>query len=175
MHYDEFYQDNEDKLFSSEEDDRRQREDNVLKQKEGKPEGARYCWIQEIKNDDLGLALNILIEDVSNKLNFNMMRMRHLISVIKIEIFNNKDKNLIINDLIKLRYDAIKSGKYKVDGYKQEIDINLLLDALSRHYIKLSFGDEFDNESGCLHLSHMLANVLIIQYQLRTYGVGDRV
>ena len=82
-------------------------------------------------------------------------------------------KNDVLKDLIRLRNQAISSGKYTLDGYKEKIDLHLLFDALARHFLKYSFGDIIDTESGYLHKSHMLANVLIIRYQIRTYGVDN--
>lgn len=171
-HYDEY-----------EEQDRRQSCDGItLKHTNGKEEGARFCFLYELAHNDqvLDYGLGNLIDDLMSnyeaiKKDSKEKRIDLLYSkvqnVIKILVASNKRQ--VISDLIKLRHQAVDSGKYSVNSYKIKIDLSLLLDALARHYIKYSFGDERDEESGYLHKSHMLANLLIIRYQLRTYEIDN--
>lgn len=145
-------------------------EELVLKQKEGKPSGARYCFLSAL---DLSTDVGKYIETLTTYIDTYkpIYIVLDALEEIQQEILNTNSatKNLIITDFINLRSQALKNGKYRENSYKQKIDVNLLIDALSRHYIKHSFGDMKDEESGFLHLSHMLANVIIIKYQIRTY------
>jgi len=148
-------------------------EELVLKQKEGKPEGARYCFLPSLNSDDLDNDIGKLIEELNKNIenNKDLKVIQSILqtlqdTILRSSVIETKD---IINDFIKLRSLALKSGKYREDSYKQQISIILLIDALSRHFIKYSFGDSFDDESGFLHLSHMLANTVIIRYQINTY------
>ena len=148
-------------------------EELVLKQKEGKPEGARYCFLSNLNDNDWANGLGELIEELNKNIenNKDIKVIQATLQALQDTILydNVAETKDVINDFIKLRSLALQSGKYRENSYKQQISIILLLDALARHYIKYSFGDNFDDESECLHLSHMLANVIIIRYQINTY------
>lgn len=150
----EFYQDDEGKLWPR----------KTIKHSDGKPEGARYCFIEELTGDRLGKLIARLVHEVDNKLDAYNLKLR--LNDIRSELMKDKNNREIVHDLITLRSKAITSKKYTVDGYKEKIDINLLLDALARHYIKYSLVDIRDEESECLHLSHIWANIILIGYQL---------
>jgi len=167
-----------------EDEDRRQREnynssmhniifnkntETVLKNKKGKPKDARYCFLDCFEERlDLGSLIEQLVFKIDSKQ--PQQNIEHHLSVMEYQLSENSiDKEILINDLILLRSQALESGKYRVDGYKQPIDLAFLLDALARHYIKYALGDHIDEESGYHHLSHVLANILLIRYQVRSY------
>ena len=80
------------------------------------------------------------------------------------------DKDFL-NNLIAVRAGALASGKYTVESYKEEIDVNLLLDATARHLLKVIHIGDIDEESGIHHYGHIAANLIMIHTQIRTYGV----
>lgn len=194
-HYSDFYQDSSQLWIDSNEGSERQQQDEYkscyqdyeisdlteenleltlkeigtyiepnIKHSEGKPAGARYCFLEALNDDLIGYKIAEIVNILETK-----GKIQNYIYQLKEDVLNKGNKLDIVNDLIKLRTQALDSGKYTKEGYKQKIDVSLLLDALARHYIKLLYVGQYDDESGCLHLSHILANLIIIDYQVRTY------
>lgn len=159
-------------------DTRQQRDSVILKHSAGKEEGARFCFLEALsdhKNSNeyyIAAAITSCVELLAQK-EYNVKAQILLYLDIIKRLLVADHKNDVLKDLIRLRNQAISSGKYSLNGYKEKINLNLLFDALARHFIKYSFGDITDAESGYLHKSHMLANVLIIRHQIRIYGVDN--
>lgn len=140
----------------------------TIKETKGKPAGARWCYIDKISNNYLGVLINELVYLIESKNDLHIILIN--IKELEQELFRQiEDKELLINELIKIREQAVSSGKYSKEGYKSIINPELLLDAIARHYIKLVYIGPLDKESGCLHLAHILANLIMIQYQLENY------
>ena len=139
-----------------------------LKETEGKAHGARYCFLGDIADvmDDnfskLGEALSLIVSGVENnnlvQAKFYCYEVMHLLS----------DEHSM-NDLIGVRAQALSSGKYTFESYREEIDVNLLLDAAARHFLKILFVSNIDEESGYPHTAHLLANVIMIHTQLNLH------
>ena len=54
--------------------------------------------------------------------------------------------------------------KYSRDNWKKGLDSAEILESLSRHLFALMQGDEIDNESGCEHIGHIMANAMFYSY-----------
>jgi len=142
-----------------------------LKESDGKAEDARFCFLADIadavdeKHSALGEALSSLVRGVENKdideAKFFCYEVIHELSA---------DES-IMNDLIGVRAQALSSGKYTFESYREKIDINLLLDAAARHFLKILFIDSTDEESGFPHTAHIVANIIMIHTQLNKYGL----
>ena len=151
-----------------------------LKDVEGKAHGARYCFLNDIANCVLGgVNVNPTYRDELSYIGETLSTIvraydkgwikdaQHYCSVL-IQDLLERDKNLH-HELVKVRMHALDSGKYTSEGYREEIDVALLLDAAARHYIKILFDGDIDEESGCTHLAHMAANAIMIHTQLSLY------
>ena len=64
------------------------------------------------------------------------------------------------------------AAKYTDDGWKY-LDTQAYIDALSRHYIAFMSGEMHDQESGYRHLSHIIANCLILLWHLTKEKFDD--
>lgn len=142
-----------------------------LKETTGKAEGARYCYLGEHsiltnKNQyfNLETILKSLVEAVDEEAYFSA---RHIVEVA-LQAVRDLDDDFLTN-LITVRAHALSSGKYTLDSYREEIDINLLLDATARHLLKILHVGDIDEESGVHHLGHIAANLIMIDVQLRLY------
>lgn len=139
------------------------------KQTLGKPRGARYCFI-----GDICLAMNAIdLQSIANKFRDLVSLIddgeyrysSHLVSEMLQEMVRLDDK--FLEHLIAARVDGLK--KYTVDNYRDEINIDDLLDAFARHMLKVVKGQDIDDQSGVHHFGHMSANLIIIETQLRLY------
>lgn len=197
-HYDEFYQNDDEALWkiaaimALEENEKeclkelteRDYEQWTLiaehskKDTANKPKDARYCFLNVLADrDDLllrgvGTLLDSLVHRIEE--NDNKESVLKVLSLLKHHILDvaRNEKLNIIEELIALRADVLRIGKYKKDDYKEKIDISLLLDAAARHYIKYVLGTVIDEESGHSHLAHLLANVVLIRYQVENYYIN---
>ena len=154
------------------------------KETAGKPEGARYFFLESLAclhnvdnlTSELGTEIKQLVDvleeriETSQPINNKRLVIKDMIDFIIDEYNTQYGQSRLLDDLIKLRYDTISTGKYTINSYKELIDISLLLDAMARHYIKMVLISSVDEESGCLHLSHIIANLLIIDIQLQLHG-----
>lgn len=139
-----------------------------LKETKGKAAGARYCFLTDIgkttvsQYPQLGehLAAIVRAQDQNNHLEA-MNNVANLLPTLM--------SNSTLNEVIAVRAQALESGKYLVEGYREKIAINLLLDAAARHYLKMLFVSDVDEESGHTHIAHIIANLIIIHTQLRLY------
>lgn len=61
-----------------------------------------------------------------------------------------------------LMYGAIT--KYSPDNWKKVKPQGVYLDAIFRHWIDYRNGEEFDDETGESHLSHLLCDILFLEY-----------
>lgn len=65
---------------------------------------------------------------------------------------------------------AMGAEKHGQFSYRNEMDINLIIDAMGRHLLQIVEGHQVDHlESNLTHISHMGANILIAIYQLTHY------
>lgn len=136
-----------------------------LKESDGKAQDARFCFLGDIAatvNEDyqeLGAALSSIVSGVeSNDIcgaKFYCYEVMHLLS-----------NEQLMNDLVGVRAQALNSGKYTFESYKEDIDVNLLLDAAARHLLKILFVGDIDEESGFPHVAHIAANIIMIHTQL---------
>jgi hypothetical protein len=152
-----------------------------LKDIEGKAAGARYCYLADIANcvlgsksgskgyrdtmNNVGETLSLIVDtydrgEIEGAMHYCSLLIENLLDV---------DVGLH-HELVKVRANALDSGKYSPNGYKEKIDINLLLDAAARHFIKILLEADIDEESGCTHEAHIAANVIMIHTQLSKYG-----
>lgn len=54
--------------------------------------------------------------------------------------------------------------KYTRENWKKGLDLNEVLESLSRHLFALMSGEERDPESGELHIGHIMANAMFWQF-----------
>jgi hypothetical protein len=57
--------------------------------------------------------------------------------------------------------------KYGIDNWKKlnsDRDIDRIYSAMMRHIVSHKNGDKFDDESGMLHLSHAITNMIFLLY-----------
>jgi hypothetical protein len=54
--------------------------------------------------------------------------------------------------------------KYERSNWRKPFPMEELVDSLTRHLVKYMSGEEFDDESGCHHLDHVLANSIFLSY-----------
>ena len=54
--------------------------------------------------------------------------------------------------------------KYKPYNWMKGLDLNEVLESLSRHLFALMAGEEVDPESGELHIGHIMCNAMFWQY-----------
>lgn len=161
--------------------------DNIrkpLKDTEGKASGARYCYLADIANCVLGnihdsKGYRDTISAVGETLS-TMVRaydkgwledVKHYCSVL-IKDLLEIDAGLY-HELVKVRMNALDSGKYTPDGYRDELDVTLLMDAAARHFIKKLLVGDIDEESGCTHEAHIAANAIMIHTQLEVNHACD--
>lgn len=176
-HYDEFEEDQKWLLHSNnrEEELRQALEawenlpnDELKKQTKGKPEGARNCFLTYLQQ---------LPKEIDEKNFEHLQKLAELIELSDIDIralremyhcieHSYGDNLKLWSEVIGVRNQALKSGKYKPQSYKDPIDITLLQDAMARHYIKYLMVSKLDEESGYSHLAHIVANILICIAQL---------
>lgn len=138
------------------------------KDKAGKAEGARYAFLDllpEITHTSaLDKKFSRQLNDFVYTPNRTVDQVGELVSMIhEMHVVQFK----VWEDLTTLRNQAIMSGKYSPLSYKEPIDVEDLLDAVARHWIKHLFISYRDEESGQSHLSHILANLIIIAGQLK--------
>ena len=149
-------------------------DEKPLKDTEGKAADARLCFIQDIAEValdhgvepeldliTLGEYLYIINESVAvgniSNAEYYCSEALHLAM---------DDDNALFN-LISVRAQALGSGKYEVDSYREKLDINLLLDAAARHFLKMLFEGDIDEESRLPHSAHIAANMVMIHTQLK--------
>lgn len=144
---------------------------NNLKETDGKPEGARYCYLRDIvlaANKSYLLPLASEIEAVVNSVTENNYMAAMSANRAALKLISGMDKDFLKN-LVGVRAHAINSGKYELYGYRQKIPLWTLLDALARHMLKILFISDIDEESGFHHFGHMSANLVMIDAQLRLH------
>ena len=54
--------------------------------------------------------------------------------------------------------------KYAPDNWKIGLDLDEILESLSRHLFALMDGEEFDKESGLPHIGHLMCNSMFYNY-----------
>lgn len=147
-----------------------------LKETQGKAKDARYCYLGDIARvafdhpvmsdavyDQLlllGEHLSIIVESIDDD---NLENAQYYCSEILNNVMQDGD---MIHELVKVRAQALNSGKYTVEGYRHTIDITLLLDAAARHFLQIVFVGDIDKESECKHLAHIAANMIMIHTQM---------
>lgn len=145
------------------------------KDKVGKPEGARYAFLDGLSLlyssstiQAIGYAITSMAF-LNEKNDYESMwpQLQLILNVIS----QCGDNESIYIDYVKLRMDAVNRGKYLTDGYRIKLNLSEYLDAMARHLLKFLLIDERDEESGCLHLAHILANVAIMSYQLNEHYI----
>lgn len=144
-------------------------EGKPLKESEGKAQDARYCFLADIgdvmssgKTRDIGKLLSLIVRGVEES---NITKVKHHCSEVMAVLSDEHS----MNDLIGVRAQALASGKYSFESYREEIDVNLLLDAAARHFLKILFVSNTDEESGYPHTAHIAANVIMIHTQLKLH------
>lgn len=143
-------------------------ESKPLKETAGKPEGARYCFLTDIGStidhpySHIGKHLAAIVREQDNN---NPQASMYIIENLLPTLIDSSN----LSELIGVRADALASGKYVTESYREKIDVNLLLDAAARHYLKLLFVENIDAESGYPHIAHITANLIIIHTQLRLH------
>lgn len=147
----------------------------LLKETAGKAKDARYCYLEDIARVafDHGNMCGTLYD--------HFVKLGEYLAIITIALDDNNIENaqyycsealneimefINISQVIGVRADALNSGKYTVEGYREPIDTKLLMDAAARHFLKILFEDEIDNESGFRHEAHIAANMIMIHTQL---------
>lgn len=130
-------------------------EAKIGKHKEGKTAGARYFFLRELADKEHEMAAGYIHElihsdSIEDKIDYCRFSIRELAGHM--------------DDAIKIREQAIKSGKYSIDSYEylRLEDENDMLDAVARHFIKSQISHEPDSESGYSHQGHIINNLLIL-------------
>lgn len=57
--------------------------------------------------------------------------------------------------------------KYERDNWKKGMPVTKVSESLMRHLFAFLSGEDVDPESGCRHISHVMCNVMFIEYILR--------
>jgi hypothetical protein len=152
----------------------------MLKDTKGKAAGARYCYLDDIANVVLGSVkdskgyrdtMSAVGETLSTIVRAYdkgwMLDVKHYCAVM-IQDLLELDVSLH-HELIKVRAQALDSGKYTPEGYRDELDVTLLMDAAARHFIKKLMVGDIDEESGCTHEAHIAANIIMINTQIELH------
>jgi hypothetical protein len=63
-----------------------------------------------------------------------------------------------------LEYGA---AKYAPDNWKLGMPVTQVSESLMRHLFAFLRGEDVDPESGCRHLSHVMCNVMFLEYIMR--------
>lgn len=63
-----------------------------------------------------------------------------------------------------LEYGA---AKYAPDNWKKGMPVTQVSESLMRHLFAFLRGEDVDSESGCRHLSHVMCNVMFLEYIMR--------
>lgn len=142
--------------------------DQEKKQTIGKAEGARYCYLRDIAFAfDVDIKYCTIADNLADMVdNYDKQLYETMLCDIVATLEYIKESFDVYEDLVSLRYNAIKSGKYKINSYREPLDINLLLDASARHLLKIVLKSDIDEESGKSHVSHITANLIMIYAQL---------
>ena len=134
----------------------------------GKSAGARFCFLQDVASSfgvnyfsSLGFSLHTATTCIEEN---QFEAAKTVLAAAAKRIAAERPE--MLSEMIKIRADILEAGKYSINSYKSFIPLEALLDAAARHYIKLVAGIETDEESGCHHLGHILANIVIINKQI---------
>lgn len=142
-----------------------------LKQSEGKAKGARYCYLGEhslAMNLNKYYQLETMLKDLTDSVDMkNTAAVKHCCEMA-LHAVRDLDDDFITN-LCGVRANAVASGKYQLYGYRKAIPIEELLDAAARHFLKIIYIGDIDEESGFHHLGHIAANLLMINTQARLH------
>lgn len=57
--------------------------------------------------------------------------------------------------------------KYARDNWKKGMPVTQVTESLMRHLFAFLRGEDLDSESGCRHISHVMCNVMFLEYILR--------
>ena len=57
--------------------------------------------------------------------------------------------------------------KYARDNWKLGMPVTQVTESLMRHLFAFAKGEDVDAESGCRHISHVMCNVMFLEYILR--------
>jgi hypothetical protein len=63
-----------------------------------------------------------------------------------------------------LEYGA---AKYAPNNWKKGMPVTKVTESLMRHLFAFAKGEDVDAESGCRHISHVMCNVMFLEYILR--------
>ncbi len=63
-----------------------------------------------------------------------------------------------------LEYGA---AKYAPDNWKKGMPVTQVSESLMRHLFAFLRGEDVDPESGCRHISHVMCNVMFLEYIMR--------
>lgn len=63
--------------------------------------------------------------------------------------------------------------KYARDNWKKGLDLNQILDSLSRHLFQLMSGEYLDKESGLPHIGHIMCNAMFYEYHYNKQKSAD--
>lgn len=129
--------------------------EKIGKHTEGKTAGARYFFLRELADKEHEMAAGYIHELIHS--DFIEDKIDYCRFIIR-ELAGHMD------DAIRIREQAIKSGKYSIDSYEylRLEDENDMLDAVARHFIKSQISHEPDAESGYSHQGHIINNLLIL-------------
>jgi hypothetical protein len=58
-------------------------------------------------------------------------------------------------------------NKYARDNWKKGMPVTQVSESLMRHLFAYLRGEDVDSESGCRHLSHVMCNVMFLEYIMR--------
>jgi hypothetical protein len=59
------------------------------------------------------------------------------------------------------------AAKYAPDNWKKGMPVTQVSESLMRHLFAFLRGEDVDPESGCRHLSHVMCNVMFLEYIMR--------
>ena len=94
---------------------------------------------------------------------------------------DNKDKprfSLVSVDALWDLVEVLEFGakKYDADNWKKGMSYKSVLDSLYRHLLAILDGDDYDPESGCKHIGHVLCNAMFLSHYMndaKKYGKFD--
>jgi hypothetical protein len=68
---------------------------------------------------------------------------------------------------------SLNKGKYEPYNWMKKIDINELIEALTRHFIEIRKGKFIDDNREFGHLESLALNAMMICYQLKYHNKKD--
>lgn len=108
-----------------------------------------------------------------------MLNQSYMMEKEKSDRFNNGKTQWSIVDFksIESLPKVLEFGakKYSRDNWKKGLDLNQILDSMSRHLFELIDGNYLDEESGLSHMGHIMCNAMFYEYHYKKQKSEDGI